>query len=165
MKLSSNENFNIIREVEENIKNVDEKLFVYISHKNSYICEYLSLNGIFTEDVFKMNNWYLVYRTIDGKIKPVSDSEIINKETITKAATHNYLSKVAASIFISLITTIEEKWSDFLLYASLGLQLYRKNGFADKIFWKDFCDAISAELPKRIWQLDKMGDERSLGFK
>ena len=165
MELLSSINFNIIREVEENLKNLDENLFVHISHRNSYICEYLSLNGHFTEDVFKMNKWYLVYRETDGKIKSVSNSEIINNETITMAATHNYLLKVAASTFISLITTIEEKWSDYLLYASLGLQLYRKNGFPDKVFWKDFCNAISAELPKRICQLDRMGDEIALSFK
>ncbi len=165
MKASLSKDFNIVKKVEDNLKNLDNDLFVYISHKNSYICEYLFLNDYPSEDVFIMNNWYLVYRIIDGKIKSVPYPDMLNDKSIAKAASQNYLSKVAASIFISLITTYEEKWSDFLLYASLGLQLYRKNGFPDKIYWKDFCNALSTELPKRIRELDKMSDELSLDFK
>lgn len=165
MKLSENINFNIILEVEDNLKNLDENLFVYVSHKNSYICERLFFDcGDAEENNFLMDKWYLAYREKGGKISPVSTREIIDGESITHAATQKSIAESAAHFFVMMITTTKGIWSDFLLYASLGLKLYRKNGCPDKMFWKDFCEAVCTKLPKQMVLLNNMSDEVSIGL-
>lgn len=161
-----NSNFNIIQEVERNIAKQDEKLFVYISQKNSDIIKHLIWN-LRDGDTVKMNRWYIIFRNSDEKSEvevPASFDEIANEKIIAHAFDQESLVYSAACVFVSLITTLKQNWNSFLTIASQALILYRKNGSSDKTFWIEFCNCVYKRLPTEIQCLNSLGDELLLNF-
>lgn len=159
MKLLSDINFSLRREIEDRANALDERYFVRLCKENYNTIKKLVFDEAEFDSLYQNRHplWIKIFNKDDHY--PLTSSEILSGQPCAIVFDEEFILKLAVKDYLSLILFDSPYSSHFFRVASDWYYLAKKSGKSKKTIWFDFYMLTSKDLNSAIKRIENLSEE------